>query len=233
MHSTQATRPALLPEPHPVRPDTLAQIRALPGGTRPLVICDVDEVVLHFIAHLEEHLKDRGLRFLSHAYKLTGNIAPIGDAAPIDADSVRGLLQGFFDSWVDRQQAVPGARSALDHISAFADIIFLTNLPGSWNRAARRTVLDRNGMPFPMVTNTGPKGGAVAALAAGRTGPVVFIDDSPTNLCSVRHALDGCVLVHFIADPRFFSAAEDIADTHLKTHDWDVARAYISKVLTA
>jgi len=220
-------------DPAPVLPETLAQIRALPPGDRPLLICDVDEVVLQFIAHLEAHLETQGLRFLSHAYKLTGNIAPRDDDTPLAGDAVRSLLQAFFDGWVHRQEAVPGAAPALERLSRHADIVFLTNLPGGWNRDARRAVLDRHGMPFPMVTNTGPKGGAVAALAARRPGPVVFIDDSPTNITSARAALKACVLVQFIADRRFFAAADAIDGLHLKTHDWEQAETYISQVLSA
>ncbi len=62
-------------EPHPIDPDTLAQIVTLPRGTGPLVICDIDEVVLHFIAHLEEFLGSRGFGFVTHRYRLNGNIA--------------------------------------------------------------------------------------------------------------------------------------------------------------
>lgn len=222
-------------EPTPVLPATLEQIRQLhemhpaqPG--RPLVICDVDEVVLLFLAHLEEHMGRSGHRFLSHEYKLTGNIA---DAAGtlLEATVVRALIQAFFDEWVELQKPVPGASDALASLAGAADVVFLTNLPGAWNREGRIRTLTSHGMAYPLVTNSGPKGGAVAALAAGRSAPVVFIDDSPSNIRSVRDSHAGSTLVHFIADQRFFAGAEDIEGTGLKTHDWRTATTYIRQVI--
>ncbi|WP_029057506.1 hypothetical protein [Stappia stellulata] len=218
-------------EPAPVLAETLSQIKALAASERPLVICDVDEVVLHFIAHLEEHLEAQGLRFLSHAYKLTGNIAG-RDGAPVPANAVKDLLQDFFDTWTHRQQPVDGAAQALETLSRSADIVFLTNLPGAWNREKRVRTLAGHGMRYPVITNTGAKGGAVAALAAGRRGPVAFIDDSPQNIRSVQTALADCVLIHFVADRRFFATSDTIAGVHLKTHDWSAVEAYISTCLS-
>jgi beta-phosphoglucomutase-like phosphatase (HAD superfamily) len=219
-------------EPTPVLAETLRQIKALETSERPLVVCDVDEVALHFIAHLEEHLQGLGLVFLSHDYKLTGNIAD-RNGAPLPADAVRSLLQAFFDDWTHRQQPVQGAPQALSRLSQDADIVFLTNLPGAWNRDTRARTLSQHGMHYPVITNTGPKGGAVAALAAGRPGPVVFIDDSPQNIRSVQTALADCILIHFVADKRFFATSETIAGVDLKTDDWTAVEAYISTCLSA
>ncbi|MEP3667100.1 MAG: hypothetical protein ABJN42_10250, partial [Roseibium sp.] len=63
-----------MPEPTQVLPEVLGQIRALSVSRRPLNVCDVDEVVLHLIAHLEDYLHARDLMFLKHEYRLTGNI---------------------------------------------------------------------------------------------------------------------------------------------------------------
>lgn len=144
--------------------------RATAPSGRPLLICDVDEVVLHFIQPFEGWLESRGLRFLSHRYKLAGNIAG-ADGAPLDQARIGPLLQDFFDASVGQQQAVDGAADALARLSAHADVVFLTNLPGSWNEATRGRTLARAGMDYPLFTNTGPKGAAAARLAAGRRAP--------------------------------------------------------------
>ena len=197
---------------------------------RPLLICDVDEVVLHFIQPFEAWLEGQGLRFLSHRYKLAGNIAG-ADGSALDQGRVGPLLQDFFDASVERQVPVDGAADALARLSAHADIVFLTNLPGAWNEAARGRTLARAGMDYPLVTNSGPKGTAAARLAAGRRAPVVFIDDSPLNLRSVAASLAGCTLIQFIADARFLANADDIDGVALKTDDWSLAEAYISQVV--
>ncbi len=218
-------------QPTPVLPQTLAQIRALAerrpaDPLRPLVICDVDEVVLHFLAPLESHLGDHGCRFVTHEYRLAGNIAD-ADGRLLDPVAVRGLIASFFEAWTHRQTPVDGAAATLRALAGEADIVFLTNLPGETNRDTRIANLASHDMDYPLVTNSGPKGGAVAALAAGRRAPVVFIDDSPTNISSVRDSYALGTLVHFIADRRFFAGAGEIDGVALKTHDWHDAGAYI------
>ena len=56
---------------------------------------------------------------------------------------------------------------------------------------------------------------------------LVSIDDSATNILSVRDSHATSTLVHFIADRRFFAGAGEIDGVALKTHDWCDAGAYI------
>eukprot|EP00903_Cladosiphon_okamuranus_P001458 g1456.t1 len=194
-----------MPEPTPVLPEVLAQIDTLPVSSRPLIICDVDEVILHMIAHLEDYLHARDLRFLNHEYRLTGNIGRRTDHHPLPADDVKRHLRDFFDEVSHQQDIVPGAETALRELSETWDVVLLTNLPGGHNKPAREKLLSSLGVPFPVVTNSGPKGGAVAALSSRRPNPVVFIDDSPTNHTSVNASLPASVQIQFIADERFLS----------------------------
>lgn len=216
-------------EPHSIEPATLAQIRAIPRGSGPLVICDIDEVVLHFIVHLEDYLAERGFSFITHRYQLAGNIAgPDGRLAADDI--VKRLVQEFFDANAGNQKPIPGAAEALSSLSRLAEVVLLTNLPGPANKPVRQALLASHGISFPLITNRGPKGGAVAALAAGRRRPVVFIDDSPSNLRSVRATLADAILIQFIADQRFLDQAEPLDGLHLKTNDWRQTRAYIERL---
>ncbi|GGE83009.1 hypothetical protein H1W37_03390 [Stappia taiwanensis] len=195
-------------------------------SARALILCDVDEVVLNFIPHFEDYMGRSGLRFVSHEYRLAGNIAD-DDGQLLGAEAIPALLAGFFDGWCDRQTPVPGAATALASLSRHADVMFLTNLPGAQNREPRVATLRRLGMDFPLVTNSGPKGDAAATLAAGRTGPLVFIDDSPVNIRSVAATVENCILIQFIADQRFRDQAGELAEADLKTGDWSRAEAYI------
>ncbi len=142
-------------------------------------------------------------------------------------DIVRRMILEFFEAHAGNQRLVPGAADALRSLSQLADIVLLTNLPGSANKPVRQALLASHGISYPLITNRGPKGGAVAALAAGRRQPVVFIDDSPSNLRSVRASLADAVLIQFIADKRFLDKAEPLDGLHLKTNDWSRTRAYI------
>lgn len=219
-------------DPSPADPATLAQIRRLPHSIRPVVVCDVDEVVLHFIRHLEIFLDRQGFAFAEPVYRLKGNIRR-RDGSLADDATVQSLIAGFFEDECGNQQLVDGAAEALDALSASADIVLLTNLPGAANRPVRQRLLAEYGIAYPLVTNVGPKGGAVAAIASGRSGPLVFIDDSPLNIRSVRASLAGAVLVHFVADPRFLASCEPIEGVGLKTNDWAEVRTYIEALLQA
>lgn len=212
--------------------EVLDQIAALPATSgRPLVICDVDEVVFHMIAHLETFLAARDMGFLRHAYQLTGNIARKDSDTPIGQDEVRRMLLEFFAETSDKQSPVEGAATALERLSADCEVIFLTNLPGSANKPARERLLASHGMPYPVVTNSGPKGGAAAALSAGRGRPVIFIDDSPQNLKSVNLCLPETHLIQFVADDRFRAALDPLPTVGLLTGDWQETTGHILTIL--
>ncbi|WP_420336811.1 hypothetical protein [Roseibium sp.] len=220
-----------MPEPTPILPEVLDQIRALPASENRLIICDVDEVILHLIRHLEDYLHERELLFLNHEYRLTGNIGRLADQSVLSAEEVRAHLLAFFDEISHAQDLVDGADRALEALAEHWDIILLTNLPGSHNKPAREKLLGSMGVPFPVVTNSGPKGGAVAALAANRSGPVVFIDDSPTNHTSVQASLPSSVQIQFIADERFLAATRPDGHIDLLTGDWQETAAFIRSIL--
>lgn len=57
-------------------------------------------------------------------------------------------------------------------------------------------------MPYPIIANQGTKGPAAGHLANQVQAQIVFMDDLPPNLQSVRDAVPHATLIHFIADPR-------------------------------
>lgn len=220
-----------MPEPQSASRQILDQIALVPESSRPLIVCDVDEVILHLITHLEAYLNARDMVFLQHTYKLTGNIAERGKQAPLAAEAVRRLLEAFFNEESHRQQLVDGADTALANLTETWDIVLLTNLPGTHNKPVREQLLARLGIPYPVLTNFGPKGGAVAALSAGRPAPVVFIDDSPTNHASVNASLPSAVQIQFIADDRFRANLESPDHIALLTGDWNQTETFIRSIL--
>jgi len=206
-------------DPREARLRTRAQIEAIPLGGRPLVVCDVDEVALEFVIHLENHLLRKGFRLLPRSYGLTGNIVLDGTETPATQDDVRRLLHSFFAEDTHLQTPVAGAAESLSILSEWADIVMLTNMPDA-QREIRSDTLARHGMAYPVVTNTGPKGEAVRHLADRAGGPVIFLDDSPSNVGSVRKAVDEAFLVQFIGDPRFLAMATPVEGIHMLTGDW-------------
>ncbi len=207
------------------------QISALPASTRPLLICDVDEVVLHLVRHLEEMMQERGLAFQSYVYRLTGNILDTRSGKLADDTETHDLLQEFFDSYVSRQSMVTGASTALESLSEDMDVVFLTNIPGSSNKPVREKLLASYGMNYPVIANHGAKGPAAAALSARRELPLVFIDDAGQNLTSVRENVANVTLIQFIADSRFRANVKATPGISLLTGDWAETAAYIRNMM--
>lgn len=206
--------------------DVLAAVDALPVGGRPLLVSDVDEVAVYFVRHFETYLARSGFRLDAHSYGLTGNIKHAGTERAAVQDDVRRLLQGFFDEEIAHQEVVEDCVDVLGRLAAVADVVLLTNAPHR-HRETRRTSLAARGLPFPVLTNDGPKGPAMRRLAARAAGPVFFLDDSPSNLTSVREALPEAHVIHFVADPRFFALAREVPGMNLRTNSWAEVEDYV------
>lgn len=207
-----------------------------PDG-RPLLVVDVDEVVLAFVGPLTTFMAERGFRLTPRSFAITGNVTRIGGAAAIPAADVKALIADFFVAEVDRQPPVEGALSALGRLGARCDVVLLTNVPAA--QAERRAAhLAGLGLAAPMIANDGPKGPALARLAtaaratAGPDLPVVFVDDGPNHLASVRAAVGDARLVHFVADPVWFAMAPTVAGTWLRTRAWDEVERRIEADVT-
>lgn len=211
---------------------TLKQISIIKKRAHPLLICDVDEVLLHFIPHLERYMNARGIYFRETVYRLTANMFHTKTGKNLPDHECLEIIYEFFESEVSKQDAVPHAAAQLNRLSKHCDIVILTNLTGSANKSARENLLKSIGIDYPLVTNDGPKGGAVAALCAERGHhPVIFVDDSPTNIVSVGKSVPHVQLVHFVADPRFFASAEDLPNVALKSNCWLETGDFIENLL--
>lgn len=205
---------------------TIAGIDGLKLTGRPLVVCDVDEVVLHFLKPLEAWLDTRGLFLHAVSYGLTGNIKRKGGYDAVPKDEVHDLLLAFFDDEVGRQDAVEGAGAALLALADTVDVVLLTNLPHH-HRERRMENLAGHGLGFPVITNDGPKGPALARLSALTSGPVVFVDDSPSNLKSVLATVPDVHVIQFVADARFLALSPDVPGVRLRTNRWNEVEAYV------
>ncbi len=194
-------------------------------GERPLLVVDVDEVILRFVPHLERFIGAAGYRLDVVSFGITGNVARIGSRNAVAAPEVAALIAGFFAAHVHDQEPVSGAAEALARLAERLDVVLLTNVP-EVHGPVRAGRLGDLGMPYPVVVNDGPKGPAVGRLARRVDRPIFFVDDGPNHLASVRDHVGGARLVHFVDDPRYFRLAPDVPGTWLKTRDWNaVSRA--------
>ena len=205
---------------------TLRQLAALKLNRRPLVICDVDEVVVHFTRDFEAFLEDRGLWLNTVSLALNGNIRRRDTQAPVEAHGVATLIDNFFTERTLHMQPIDGAIESLLKIGEVADVVMLTNLPHEAGDD-RRANLAGHGLPYPVVTNSGPKGPAIVQLAATTKAPVVFVDDSPAFINSAFEHAPHVHLVHFMHDERFARHVAPIDFVSLRTGTWTEARPHV------
>ena len=195
-------------------------------GAKPLIICDVDEVVVQFLAGFEAFLDARGLWLDAASFALSGNIRRQSDGQHVNRDMPDRLIREFFDLHTMDLLPVRGAVQSLQRLSRHCQIVMLTNLAHEYYQQ-RRANLDRHNMPYPLITNQGPKGPAVKKLVEGIEREIFFIDDIPHYHRSVAESAPEVHLVHFIADERFARHAPPVENVALKTADWRQVEAFI------
>ena len=152
-----------------------------------LLVLDVDEVVLEFIAPFERLLQERGARLHPESFRLTGNVRSISTGTALTGHELDQATTLLYEEQERRQPAVTGVAASLSRLSRRADVVFLTAMtPSYYDR--RRALLDREGLLWPMIATERSKGAVVAELTERWQGPVVFVDDLPPNLESVRRS---------------------------------------------
>lgn len=211
---------------------TRAQIEALPlNGDRPLVICDVDEVVVHFLRALEAYLETCDCWLDPASFALNGNVKRVLNHEPVPTAELGTMLEAFFTEHTATFEAIEGAAAGLETLASVADIVMLTNLPEAY-LADRRRNLEGHGMCYPVVVNSGLKGAAVQALTERCAAPAIFLDDSPSNIVSVRDTVPETHIVHFMQDARFARHTSDLDGIFLKSDNWRETTDHLGALLS-
>lgn len=197
---------------------------------RPLLVCDVDEVVLHLVDPFVAVLEERGFTLKSHSFKLTGNVFDAKTGREATQEEVWAGLTQLFEEQQGRQGLVDGVVDGLQGLSPDVDILFLTNMPHAFGDVRRQHLTSSN-LDFPLVTNVGSKVPAIHIIRQHRSAPVGFIDDTPKNLEQVAASLTDIHLFHFMANDTFRRMVDPIEGAHFSTGSWTEAQAGIHKVL--
>ncbi|MCJ8309275.1 MAG: hypothetical protein HRU27_12685 [Rhizobiaceae bacterium] len=198
---------------------------------KPLLICDVDEVVLHLVDPFVQVLEERGYVLKDHSFRLTGNVFDARSGREATQEEVWAGLTQLFEEQAKRQAIVDGVVDNLVALADRIDVVFLTNMPHEF-RDIRRQHLASHGLDFPLITNTRSKVPAIQTLFDHCAHPVGFIDDTPKNLEQVRDSVEGVHLFHFMANERFRELAGDIEGVDFSTGDWAHAHTHIRDTLT-
>ena len=188
-------------------------------ASAPLVVVDVDEVLAMFVRGFERFLGGHGLEMRLNHFALFQNIFRPGESEHLDLATGRQLFEVFFETDVEDIDPAPGAREALDALARDASIVILTNAPPQ-SRQPRARWLVKHGFDYPFVINAGPKGPAVAAIAAMTTGKTAFVDDLLPNLDSVTKDAPTVATFQMVADERLRPLAYAAPDRHPRHDEW-------------
>lgn len=213
-----------------IDPETLRQIAELARDERPLLVLDVDDVLLDFVRPLPLYLASRGYQLRLNTFRLFGNVFEIDGGAEVERERVTGLLDDFFAAQTDWQTPVDGAADAVAAIARDAEVVLLTAMPHR-HRDTRRRHLDALGLTYPLLTTEMAKGPAIRRLRGERARPVAFVDDMPHNLASARESVADTHLFHLMADTSLRALLPSPPDGAVVVDDWHDAGDRIAAAL--
>ncbi|HYI65155.1 MAG TPA: HAD family hydrolase [Allosphingosinicella sp.] len=195
--------------------------------SRPLLISDCDDVILHFAPHFASWVEEaHGLRLSLDNPGFAGALRD-ADGEPVPAERVWPLLDLFFDTEMHRQNVVDGALDALRRIGEDADIVILTNI-GDHYRANRIAQLERFDIRHRVLCNRGGKGRPVAELI-GEMKPCVtiFVDDLAHHHQSVAKHAPHVWRLHMVAEPCLAAHMPPAPHAHARIDDWSEALPWV------
>jgi len=211
-------------------PETARQIAELASDGRPLLVLDVDDVVLDFDAPFPRYLEANGYELRLETFRLHGNIYHRDSGEPAEQDRVAALISDFFQAQAEWQTVTTGAAEALAALAADIEIVLLTAMPHR-HREARRAHLDALGLNYPLLTTEMAKGPAILSLRGGTERPVAFVDDQLRNLVSAAECVPDAHLFHLMADNSLRAFLPEPPDGIRTVEDWDEARPLIAAAL--
>lgn len=202
--------------------------------TRPLLISDCDEVLLHMVRHFRTWVGEaHDIDYAIGHRDMTQSLTRRTDGTALTRDELWPLLGQFFPHEMERQTLVPHAREALQALGRTSDIVVLTNL-GDDCRDPRVRQLAQFGIDVRVECNQGGKGSPVARLVEEYAPSVaVFVDDLPVHHESVSRHAPQVWRLHMISEPELAVATVPAEHAHARIDDWRDAQSWIAQRFAA
>lgn len=199
--------------------------------SRPLVITDCDEVLLHMVAPFGTWLtENHGIEFhfIGNDFSQAIRYVDGGEAVPVK-ESWK-LLNAFFETEMHRQYPIAGALEAMQNLAEKADVVVLTNLGDQFNEARTRQLVE-HGFGLRVYTNQGPKGPALQKIIAEyQPSRAVFIDDIAHHHGSVADLSPDVSRLHLCGEPRLaphIPCALEAGQAHARIDNWQEALPWL------
>ena len=196
--------------------------------SRPLLISDCDEVLLHMVVPFGQWLdEDHDIHFDFETGDFVEALKHKADGAMVDQAKIWPLLKSFFETEMHRQLPIAGAVAGINALSQHADVVILTNLTHDV-RDARAEQLRNHGINFPVFTNQGGKGELLAKIIADyQPSMTIFVDDLPHQHDSVAQVVPDVWRVHMVGEPRLAPHVKPARAAHIRIDDWASAQGWI------
>jgi hypothetical protein len=196
--------------------------------TRPLVITDCDEVLLHMVVPFAQWVDDEhGVIFRMEDASFANALKRKECGTPLEASEVWPLLDGFFRAEMGRQYPIPGALAAMAAIAEQADIVVLTNV-GPEHQQGRIDQLAAHGFHAPVIGSRGGKGEPVRRLVEEyRPSIALFIDDLANHHHSVAIEAPDVWRLHLVGEPAIAGKIAPARHAHARIDEWAAARDWI------
>ena len=196
--------------------------------TRPLVITDCDEVLMHMVVPFAQWVDaEHGVLFRIEDASFAGALKRKECGTPLEAAEVWPLLDGFFTSQMTRQYPIPGALAAMAEIAKHADIVVLTNV-GPEHQQRRIDQLALHNFHAPVIGSRGGKGEPVRRLIEEYQPPVaVFIDDLGGHHSSVAQEAPEVWRLHLVGEPAIADKIAPAKHAHARIDSWIEAQDWI------
>lgn len=200
--------------------------------SRPLLISDCDEVLLHMVVPFRDWLDEAHHIAFDLVHGDWGEaLRHKHDGTQVERGTVWKLLNGFFETEMHRQQPIDGAVAAITSLSEIADVVILTNLMDHFN-ASRAEQLRAVGIDAPVFTNQGGKGEVLAQIIESyNPSAVVFVDDLGHQHQSVAEARPDVWRLQFVGEPVLWPRVKPSASAHARIDVWSEAEHWISEKL--
>ncbi len=199
--------------------------------SRPLIISDCDEVLLHMVVHFKDWLEaSQGVNFSLDGANFGEALRWQDSGELLEAMDVWKMLGRFFDTEMDSQLPIAGAVESINALSEHADIVILTNLVDK-RRDMRAEQLEKVGIKAPVFTNQGPKGPALEKIVAEfAPSQAFFIDDLPQHHLSVFETVPHVKRLHMCGEPMIagsIDCAHKAGHAHARIDRWSDALPWL------